>query len=270
MKASQDLIDYIEDLRKEAASVRSTRREVSGLEYVDTGKFNGLMAGCRLLVAKLGPFFGKVWDEMLQPPSDNRKSSFDKINGVLDSIASALAKGRLATIEEVVSAEVLGDLLEHAEELLRSRFNLAAAIILRAVLGERLRKLCASNGCVPNVQRPTVENFKQSLYAAQVIDKIVVKDINWMAGECRSPSITRIQRRGCAATLPASHGIPISLLGAVESVVKSKHAAKSNKTPFRVWLGRRASGCGRRGHRIPSHAGGGSRRCAFDHDRIRR
>lgn len=181
MKASQDLIDYVEDLRKEAASVRSTRREVSGLEYVDRGKFNGLMAGCRLLVAKLGPF-GKVWDEMLQPPDDNRKSSFDKINGVLDSIASALAKGRLATIDEVVSAEVLGDLLEHAEELLRSKFNLAAAIILRAVLEERLRKLCASNGCIPNAQRPTIENFKQSLYAAQVIDKIVVKDIDWMAG----------------------------------------------------------------------------------------
>jgi hypothetical protein len=82
---------------------------------------------------------------MLEAPPDGNIEHFDKIRYVLDSIANALAKGRLATIDELVSAEVLGDLLEHAEELLKSHFNLAAAIILRAVLEERLRKMCASN-----------------------------------------------------------------------------------------------------------------------------
>jgi hypothetical protein len=181
MKATQELIDFVEDLRKEAAGVNATSGRGDWGAWVDAGKLNGLVAGCRLLVVKLGPF-GKVWDEMLQPPPNGNKEHFDKVNAVLDSIAKALAKGRLATVEEVVSAEVLGDLLEHAEELLKAKFNLAAAIILRAVLEERLRKLCASNGCPPAVQRPTIENFKQSLYAANVIDKIVVKDIDWMAG----------------------------------------------------------------------------------------
>lgn len=101
---------------------------------------------------------------------------------MLDAIGNALAKGRLSTIEELVSSEVLGDLLEHAEELLKSKFNLAAAVILRAVLEERLRKLCETHGCNPAVQRPTIESFKQSLFSAKVIDKIVVKDIDWMAG----------------------------------------------------------------------------------------
>src|SRR5438552_8450614 len=80
-----------------------------------------------------------------------------------------------------VGAEVLGDLLEHAEELLRSKFYLAAAIVMRAILEERLRKLCGCNACQPTVNRPTIEHFKQSLYAANVIDKIVAKDIDWMA-----------------------------------------------------------------------------------------
>jgi len=100
------------------------------------------------LVAKLGPF-GLVWDQMLQPLPNCNDYEFDKISAVLDSIAKALAKGRLATVEEVVSAEVLGDLLEQAEELLKAKFNSAAAIILRAVIEERLRKLCVSNGCNP-------------------------------------------------------------------------------------------------------------------------
>ena len=115
------------------------------------------------------------------PPNSNEEH-FDKIGAVLDSIARALTKGRLATVDEVVSAEVLGDLLEHAEELLRSKYNLAAAIILRAILEERLRKLCASKGCLPTGLRPTIESFKQALYSANIIDKLVVKDIDWMAG----------------------------------------------------------------------------------------
>jgi hypothetical protein len=180
MKASQELIDFVEDLRKEAAIVAATRQRNDWGGWVDTGKLNGLAAGCRLLVAKLGPF-GHVWDEMLQTPPNHSEGHFDKIWPVLDAIAKALAKGRLSTVDEIVSAEVLGDLLEHAEELLKSKFNLAAAIILRAVLEERLRKLCASSGCLPAEQRPTIENFKQSLYAAKVIDKIIAKDIDWMA-----------------------------------------------------------------------------------------
>jgi hypothetical protein len=182
MRASKELIEFVEDLRKEAASVKETAfKDKFGKGRVDPRKLTGLIAGCRLLVARLGSF-GKVWDQMLQPVAINYGHESDKISGVLDSIADALAKGRLATVEELVSSEVLSDLLEHAEELLKAKFNLAAAIILRAVLEERLRKLCASSNCTPAAQRPTIENFKQSLYAAQVIDKIVVKDVDWMAG----------------------------------------------------------------------------------------
>jgi len=180
MKASQELIDFVEDLRKESAEVAATRQHGQYANYVDFGKLNSLAAGCRLLIAKLGPF-GKVWDEMLQAPPDGNDEHFDKINSTLDAIAKALAKGRLATVDEIVSADVLGDLLEHAEELLKAKFNLAAAIILRAVLEERLRKLCGSNGCMPTGVKPTIENFKQALYGANVIDKIVMKDIDWMA-----------------------------------------------------------------------------------------
>lgn len=180
MKASKDLIDFVEDLRKEAAAVAHTRQQGELGGWVDLAKLNGLAAGCRLLIAKLGPF-GKVWDEMLQVPPNGNEEHFDKISPVLDAIAKALANGRLATVDEIVSADILGDLLDHALELLKAKYNLAAAVILRAVLEERLRKLCASNGCLPTGPRPTIESFKQSLYGANMIDKIVMKDIDWMA-----------------------------------------------------------------------------------------
>jgi hypothetical protein len=182
MRASKELTEFVDDLCREAATVYATiQRNDFGGRWVDHGKLMGLVAGCRLLVEKLGPM-GKTWYAMLKEPPDSNLEHFERINSTLVTIAKALKTGRLATVEEVVSAEVLGDLLEHAEELLKAKYNLAAAIILRAVLEERLRKLCASNNCLPTAQRPTIENFKQSLYAAQVIDKIVVKDIDWMAG----------------------------------------------------------------------------------------
>jgi hypothetical protein len=181
MKASKDLIEFVEDIRKQATQVAGSMQHGDSGGWVDAGKLNGLIASCRLLIAKLGPF-GKVWDEMLQIPPNNDDEEFYKISAVLDSIANALSKGRLSTIEEQVSAEVLSDLLEHAEVLLKAKYNLAAATVLRAVLEERLRKLCASNGCTPSAQRPTIEMFKQSLYTAKIIDKLAVKDVDWMAG----------------------------------------------------------------------------------------
>ncbi|MCF7786620.1 MAG: hypothetical protein K9N47_10900 [Prosthecobacter sp.] len=44
------------------------------------------------------------------------------------------------------------------------------------------QQLRTSNSCAPTTPRPTIENFKQSLYSAQIIDKIGIKDIDWMAG----------------------------------------------------------------------------------------
>jgi hypothetical protein len=107
MKASKELIDFVEDLRKEAAIVGATRQTGDFGGFVDEQKLNGLAAGCRLLVAKLGPF-GHVWDEMLQVPPNCNDEHFNKISPVLDSIAKALAKGRLATVDEIVSADILG------------------------------------------------------------------------------------------------------------------------------------------------------------------
>ena len=61
-------------------------------------------------------------------------------------------------------------------------YGLSSKKAARAVLEERLRKLCATNNCMPTVSRPTIENFKQSLHGAHVLDKLVVKDLDWMAG----------------------------------------------------------------------------------------
>ena len=182
MKASQELVEFVTELKNEADAVLKTAHELAGGHYyVEAGAFQGLLAGCRLLVEKLGPF-GKVWDKMLPTARSSEAKECQKVRSVLQTISNALRNGRLRTVDELVSAEVLGDLVEHAEILLKMKYYLPAAVILRAVLEERLRKMCESGGCMPAVQKPTIQAFKQALYSAQIIDKIVVKDIDWMAG----------------------------------------------------------------------------------------
>lgn len=43
-------------------------------------------------------------------------------------------------------------------------YYLASAVILRAVLEERLRSICAKQQCIPAKPRPTIEDFNQALY----------------------------------------------------------------------------------------------------------
>jgi hypothetical protein len=134
----------------------------------------------KLLLRKLGSF-GDVWMDAFEP-GQNEYCDIRNMLGCAIEIADAITKDRLSTIEESVSADVLGDLVEHAEVLMEQSFHLAAAVVLRAVLEERLRKLCASHGLAVTATRPTMENYKQALATGGIVNKIVAKKIDWMAG----------------------------------------------------------------------------------------
>ena len=132
-----------------------------------------------LLLHKLGRF-GSIWAKAFEP-AKNEYYSLRNMLGAATVILEAITKGRLSTIEERISAAFLGDLMEQAEVLIEGKFFLAAAVVLRAVLEERLRKLCEVHNLPLPVSKPTMEHFKQALAAAEVIDNIVAKNIDWMA-----------------------------------------------------------------------------------------
>ena len=130
------------------------------------------------MFGSLGETFGAQFK--ISPSLDD--DSVDSMHGVLDAIAVAIKKGRLVAIEEMVQVEILSDFVGHADELIAKKYYLPAAVILRAVLEERLRKLCESNSCVPARAKPTMEDFKKELRTKDVVSAIDAKDIDWMAG----------------------------------------------------------------------------------------
>lgn len=170
-------------LTQEANDVLAQCVNVGGTRdgpHVDFAGYVQLHATYRLLLNRLGKH-AQIFGADL-PPSD--MASFNNckfLEANLRAILNAIDKGRLTNIEEQIAVDVLADLVEHAEVLIKGGFMLAAAVVLRAVLEERLRKLCEVNSISISVAKPTIETFKNALYDANVLDKVKMKKVDWMA-----------------------------------------------------------------------------------------
>jgi hypothetical protein len=117
----------------------------------------------------------------------------------LKTIKFAMDDGLLTTYHNLVFAEALGDLMEQGDYLLGNGYFLAAGVIYRAVLEERLRGLCAQNNCLPKKPKPTVGDFNQALYTntPPIYDKTMMLNVTALAAvgndaAHNNPTLTRL------------------------------------------------------------------------------
>jgi hypothetical protein len=68
------------------------------------------------------------------------------LSGILATLLEDIAAGRLATVTELLHADLFGDFLDMAQHLLEEGYKDAAAVMAGGVLEEHLRKLCAKFG----------------------------------------------------------------------------------------------------------------------------
>jgi Domain of unknown function (DUF4145) len=166
MKSSEHLKTFVEELETEAEAVS---RAVTGHDYwetpiLDVRTLHAFLTKCQLLVVQLGPL-GEQWKARFEAQEKEVFENFQKARGALSAIADMLKKGRLVRLEEMCIVEVLGDLVEHADILYSNNHYLACCVVLRAVLEERLRKLCDAWGCLPQKAKPSIDDYNQALYA---------------------------------------------------------------------------------------------------------
>lgn len=147
--------------------------------YVDLEAFKKWRASCRLLVSLMGDL-GTPWQDIFMPDAPNGLGNASTTLGTLKAIKEALSNGYLVRFEDLVLAEAFSDLTEQAEYLFEQGYFLAAGVILRAILEERLRKLCERIGCTPEKLRPTISDLNQALYKAKAYDKIIYKHVDAM------------------------------------------------------------------------------------------
>jgi hypothetical protein len=164
MKATDDLKAFTIELIAEGEALEKTSFASSQQRWVSPENFSKFASGGRLLLKKLGPF-GSVWESAFDSELKHFLVVSSKMLGALRSILEAIENGRLISIEERVEVEVLGDLMEHAEILLKDKHYLACCVVQRAVLEERLRNLCQKWQCAPTKAKPGIDDYNQALYA---------------------------------------------------------------------------------------------------------
>jgi hypothetical protein len=135
--------------------------------------------------------FKSLAGELVQPWSDRLQHNgkvilADYIEQPLSSLRTikfAIEQGLLTRFEDLVIADTFADLNEQGAYLLEQGFFLAAGAIFRAVLEEKLRKLCIRHGCQPNKARPTISDYNQALYVASppVYDKNMMLHVTSLA-----------------------------------------------------------------------------------------
>jgi len=100
--------------------------------------------------------------------------------GVLEAAQRDFDAGLLFDLRALIAADVLGDFIEQAEQLLAAGYHVPAASLAGAVLEDMLRKLCEKHG-VPVPASTKIDRLNTDLAKADVYDKLVLKRITSLA-----------------------------------------------------------------------------------------
>ena len=98
------------------------------------------------------------------------------MKGVLEAARNDYLQGFMADHKLLVSAEVFSDLLVQAEVLLDHDYKDAAAVIIRAVLEDGIKRLCESHK-IEVGRRDTIQQLNEKLYKENVYSALQHKEI---------------------------------------------------------------------------------------------
>jgi hypothetical protein len=170
-----------EGRRVEATAVERPTSSFTSDFFVDLQQFYKWKSSCKLLIAQLGNF-GSPWANVLDAEqAKSNQAAVHRMVGALESISENVLAGRLSRFEDIVFAEAFSNLIDQATYLLEKGYFLAAGVLYRAVLEEKLRRLCDVNKLVSDKERPTINDYNQALYKANVFDKMMHKNVDAMA-----------------------------------------------------------------------------------------
>ena len=98
------------------------------------------------------------------------------MKGVLEAARADYLQGFMTDHRLLISAEVFSDLLVQAEVLLDHDYKDAAAVIIRAVLEDGIRRLCEAHK-IDAGKRDTISQLNEKLYKEHAYTALVHKEI---------------------------------------------------------------------------------------------
>jgi hypothetical protein len=180
VNTKERIYEFTNELIAEGEAVLNTEYKSGRSVYVELRRFKKWRASCNLLMSLMGDL-AEPWQHALRGHASNSLTAAKSMHGTLQAIRDAIDNDLLVRFEDLVFAEAFSDLVEQAEYLFDQGYILASGVILRAVLEERLRRMCNRRGCDPQKKRPTIADYNMELYKAKVYDKITLKHVESMA-----------------------------------------------------------------------------------------
>jgi len=133
------------------------------------------VSALNLIARTAGP--DSVYYRELHSMNERGKIYVPVLTAVLAAAMTDYREGFMADTKLLVSAEVFADFLVQAEVLLEHDYKDAAAVIIRAVLEDGLRRVCLSKGIVVK-DRTGVDDLAQALTKQNVLTAVQKKEID--------------------------------------------------------------------------------------------
>jgi hypothetical protein len=184
MAKTEKLRELLDRLIKKGTEL--SRRGIIGstnVEYIiDNGALKIWAAELKLFVSLAGSMV-EPWREELKHNGGAYAQDLRTVLASLLTIQYALDAEMLTRYEDLIVTDIFGDLIEQGDYLFEHEYFLAAGVIYRAVLEERLRRMCERHGCPPGKDTPTINDYNMALYktAPQVYDKAVMQHVTAIA-----------------------------------------------------------------------------------------
>ncbi|HRQ72635.1 MAG TPA: hypothetical protein PLU35_06370 [Phycisphaerales bacterium] len=172
---------------RKLAELLNTAKELQALAIAQQGSvppealakfFEVRTSGLNLLACIAGE--SSIYYRMLHDahsPSDRLGFVPGSTIGILTASMNDFREGFMVDAKLLVSAEVLADFLVQAEVLLERDYKDAAAVIIRAVLEDGLRRLCVANN-IETKPRDGIKDLAKRLAEKKVITTLQYKEID--------------------------------------------------------------------------------------------
>jgi hypothetical protein len=162
---------------------RSQYDDCSGLPKEEITSINTLMSECIYRFAPSGSRYRESVLEILKDYGVDSGPSIRRVAGVLDALRISYESGYLATVSELIHAEMFTDFIEMADHLLSEGYKDPAAVMIGSVLEAHLRQLAQKNGVDLNIgiQPKKADRLNADLAAQGAFSKLDQKSVtSWL------------------------------------------------------------------------------------------
>ncbi len=180
-KIEQRILERIEQLEEKAKRVKATHRPnppgIVGGQTIDVDIFNEWKVGVENLVVKITGENSPYYKNLEKRVQYATMGEVDSGIGILRGLKEDIEQGFLASVKELVKAEVFTDFLEIACHLLDNNYKDPAASLIGAVLENGLKDIAVKNS-ISVSKRAGIDEINKKLASNNIYNALVKNQVD--------------------------------------------------------------------------------------------